>query len=76
MQTQSTMDLESATNHLQRVFNLTDNEMQEANALVAAGISLDKAAILVKNEKAMAILREKGALDSLNDEASKNLVVE
>lgn len=76
MQTQSTMDLGIATNRLQRVFNLTDNEMQEANALVAAGISLDKAAILVKNEKAMAILREKGALDSLNDEASKNLVLE
>ena len=76
MQTQSTMDLGSATNRLQTVFNLTDNEMQEANALVAAGISLDKAAILVKNEKAMAILREKGALDSLNDEASKNLILE
>lgn len=76
MQTQSTLDLDLATIRLQRSFNLNDNEMKEANALVTAGISLDKAAILVKNEKAMAILREKGALDNLNDEASKNLVLE
>jgi hypothetical protein len=68
--------LGSATKQLQLAFELNDEEMKEANALVSAGISLDKAAILVKNEKAMAILREKGALDNLNDEASKNLIFE
>jgi hypothetical protein len=53
---------------LKNALGLTEKEYREAQWLTTYGITLDKAATLAKNEKAMAILREKAALDGLNKE--------
>lgn len=76
MQIQATLDLGSETNRLKAAYSLTNEELDDAIRLTQAGITIDAAAVVAKDKKTMAILREKGALDNLNDEASQNLVLE
>lgn len=68
MEIQATNDLASREIALKNALGLTEKEYREAQWLTTYGITLDKAAALAKNEKAMAILREKAALDGLNKE--------
>lgn len=75
-QANATQSLNIATDKLKIAFDLTDDEMNEAIFLASQGIKIDKAAILVKNEKAAAILREKAALNGLNKEEKEKLMIE
>jgi hypothetical protein len=58
MQVQSNLDMESSLYRINHAFSLSEKEMNDYLLLTQAGVEADKAAILVKNEKAMAILRE------------------
>jgi hypothetical protein len=58
MQVQSNLDMKSSLDGISNAFNLSEKEMNDYLLLTQAGVEADKAAILVKNEKAMAILRE------------------
>ena len=74
MKAQATLDLNKSLSLISSRLGLTTSETSLMVAMVKSGIAVDKAAIAVKNEKVLAILREKGAIDELNNVLDENIL--
>ena len=75
-QAAATQRVKKAETSLNQTMKFTAQEQKLYSIAVGSGIAADEAAILVSNKKVLAILREKGAIDELNNVIDENTAKE